>query len=147
MGRSIFVVLVVASCGGRIAAGSAEGRFDASIDDVDVLDAGVDARRDADADAEAPMTYLAAGRLHTCAATVESVLCWGFNASGQLGDGTTESRSKPVEILRGAYRVAAGATHTCAWSDKEVLCWGAGQTKPAPVKLPGVEEMALVSAA
>ncbi|MCC7542418.1 MAG: hypothetical protein IT379_39735, partial [Deltaproteobacteria bacterium] len=37
---------------------------------------------------------------YTCARTSSAeVLCWGFNASGQLGDGTTERRSVPGSVL------------------------------------------------
>jgi alpha-tubulin suppressor-like RCC1 family protein len=70
-----------------------------------------------------------AGDDHTCAVTAGgAVKCWGFNHYGQLGDGTTTSRSVPVAIqsLAGGVRaVAAGWGHTCILSaDKSVQCWG-----------------------
>lgn len=82
---------------------------------------------------------LEAGGDHTCGiadaiGTYGSVLCWGKNASGQLGDGTNESRSAPVVAganwLRGAVyywpTIAAGASHTCVIFEesKDTYCWG-----------------------
>jgi alpha-tubulin suppressor-like RCC1 family protein len=40
---------------------------------------------------------LAAGGVHTCVRRSNgSISCWGLNDSGQLGDGTADSRSRPV---------------------------------------------------
>jgi alpha-tubulin suppressor-like RCC1 family protein len=45
---------------------------------------------------------VAAGTSHTCARKKDGeVWCWGFNAHGQLGDGTTEDRTRPVRIVGG----------------------------------------------
>lgn len=43
---------------------------------------------------------LAAGGAHTCAIVKEGtrVLCWGYNADGELGDGTRTNRSTPVLV-------------------------------------------------
>jgi alpha-tubulin suppressor-like RCC1 family protein len=74
------------------------------------------------------------------------VWCWGYNAGGQVGDGTTTNRSTPVRVGN-ATTWAVGATggfHSCAASTNgSVWCWGYnwyGQLgdgtvidKPAPV--------------
>jgi alpha-tubulin suppressor-like RCC1 family protein len=72
---------------------------------------------------------LAAGDDHTCAVLKEGlVMCWGFNETGQLGDGTEQSRNIPVQVrgLTGWIDgVAAGWGHTCALSGAGgVQCWG-----------------------
>jgi alpha-tubulin suppressor-like RCC1 family protein len=93
-----------------------DGTTDRSSEPVDVagLDGGVIA--------------IAAGDEHTCAVTAQGgVKCWGRNDFGQLGDGTTEDRTEPVEAaeVTGAIGVAAGTGHTCAaTSAGGVLCWG-----------------------
>ena len=40
-----------------------------------------------------------AGWYHNCALKNDgAMVCWGFNASGQLGDGTTTNQAKPVAV-------------------------------------------------
>jgi alpha-tubulin suppressor-like RCC1 family protein len=42
---------------------------------------------------------LAVGRQHACARKASgSIVCWGFNADGQLGDGTTQDRAVPTPV-------------------------------------------------
>lgn len=71
---------------------------------------------------------LAAGRLHICARLTEgSARCWGSNAQGQLGDGTTTARydASVDPELRGIEQLVAGGSHTCALlADGTVWCWG-----------------------
>lgn len=83
--------------------------------EVSGLDTGVDA--------------IAAGVLHTCALMNDGVVrCWGSNESGQLGDGTTEQRLAPVDVMglsADIVAIAAGGAHTCALGrGGKIQCWG-----------------------
>ncbi len=74
---------------------------------------------------------LAAGVSHTCAVTLAGgVLCWGANASGQLGDGTINQRTAPVQasgLTSGVASISAGLNTTCAvLTNGGVKCWGDG---------------------
>lgn len=69
-----------------------------------------------------------AGWHHTCGVTVEGrVLCWGYNADGQLGDGSSTSRAEPGAVVGDTLfeAVSAGGAHTCAVAvDGAAFCWG-----------------------
>ncbi len=88
---------------------------------------------------------LAPGGNHTCALaagvgrTSQTVECWGENADGQVGDGSSGTdRLVPVTVLRSAaigplpaiqltaaIQVDAGGAHTCAaLADGTARCWG-----------------------
>lgn len=71
---------------------------------------------------------LATRNAHTCARTTSgSVLCWGLNINGQLGDGSAHVRTAPVEVGGGfgdPAVIAAGTNHTCAAVDSGLQCWG-----------------------
>ena len=68
---------------------------------------------------------------HTCGVTTTNVAyCWGENTLGELGDGTTTDRLRPVRVARGlAFRdVSAGGGHTCGVTTSNVAyCWGVNQ--------------------
>lgn len=75
------------------------------------------------------VAQLAAGAAHTCALTEDAtVVCWGSNGFGQLGNGTTTSSSQPTPVQGlqpGVKAITAGDSHTCAIAaDNFVFCWG-----------------------
>lgn len=72
---------------------------------------------------------ITANGLHSCALTaMGSVQCWGENADGQLGDGSTTDRLTPVTVAglgASVTALAAGHYHTCAVINGGALrCWG-----------------------
>ena len=102
---------------------------------------------------------VSAGTSHTCGTTTANVAyCWGANGDGQLGDGTTISRTAPVAVSPMSGQVSstwasvrAGGSHTCGVTSGTVAaCWGANgygqlgdgssvsRTSPAPVVVKGV---------
>ncbi len=77
------------------------------------------------------------------------VWAWGSNYGGQLGNGTTQSTSTPVQVagLTGVIALAAGETHSLAlrsdgtlWAwgrnDKGQLGTGTGTDSSVPVRVP-----------
>jgi alpha-tubulin suppressor-like RCC1 family protein len=87
--------------------------------------------------------------LHTCGlSTAGQAACWGYNSSGQLGNGTTSSSGAPVLVsgglvfrtepavvptepdpdfyIPGQAYISAGFAHTCGIvaSSNALMCWG-----------------------
>jgi alpha-tubulin suppressor-like RCC1 family protein len=77
---------------------------------------------------ESAAVDVAAGENHSCAVlSTGAVRCWGANASGQLGNGTTMPSAMPVAVagITDATAVFAMSVSTCAVRRSgEVLCWG-----------------------
>ncbi len=82
-----------------------------------------------DVDPTPVFTQITAGRYHTCGVTrAGEILCWGWNANGQVGDGSLENRLAPTRISSAERFVAvsAGFLHSCGLTtDGKVYCWGA----------------------
>lgn len=76
------------------------------------------------------VTQVAAGDGHFLAlANAADLFAWGFNAHGQLGDGTTTSRATPAKVIFPASvtsitQIAAGAQHSLAFTNDGVYAWG-----------------------
>jgi alpha-tubulin suppressor-like RCC1 family protein len=74
------------------------------------------------------VTAIDLGMFHACAIIDGgNVKCWGWNAIGQLGDGTRIDRNTPVNVeglTGGVTAISAGYTHTCALTRDGVKCWG-----------------------
>jgi alpha-tubulin suppressor-like RCC1 family protein len=72
------------------------------------------------------------GAVHTCALMADgAAYCWGQNIHGQLGDGTTQNRNRPVRVAGGvAFRsIESGGALTCAFAmDGTEYCWGLNQS-------------------
>jgi alpha-tubulin suppressor-like RCC1 family protein len=105
------------------------------------------------------VTQLSLGQDHSCAVLMGGAArCWGRNLGGQLGDGTTMDRTRPVPIvLANIAHMAAGYEHTCAARmDGTVHCWGAGSNgqlgngamnnSPSPVAVMGITNASKVVA-
>jgi alpha-tubulin suppressor-like RCC1 family protein len=71
---------------------------------------------------------ISTGDQHTCARRTDGTIwCWGNNAYGQLGNGTTTSSSTPVQISASGFfiEISAGGYQTCARTgDGTLWCWG-----------------------
>jgi alpha-tubulin suppressor-like RCC1 family protein len=71
---------------------------------------------------------LSTGFGYSCALLADKTIkCWGNNAQGQLGDGSTVRRFSPVAVngLTDAVSVSGSIKHTCALRTGGALsCWG-----------------------
>lgn len=72
---------------------------------------------------------ITSGYSHNCVGMASGGMkCWGLNALGQLGDGTSSFRNTPVDVVglaSSVITVAAGGNHTCAaLVGGGAECWG-----------------------
>lgn len=66
---------------------------------------------------------------HTCVLTTTgAVVCWGFNGSRQLGDGSRIASNVPIQVQglnNEVSSIGTGADHSCALTATgSALCWG-----------------------
>ena len=74
-----------------------------------------------------PTPRVQAGVAHTCGIAVGGgAFCWGWNGNGQLGDGTSTTRTSPVAVKGGLPfdELGAGGSYTCGRRGNEIWCWG-----------------------
>ncbi|MFC6883614.1 S8 family serine peptidase [Actinomadura yumaensis] len=108
----------------------------------------------------APGAVAAGGRHSLAVRSDGTVWAWGSNDNGQLGDGTTTTRTGPVQVtgLTGVTAVAAGDAFSLALkSDGTVWAWGSGNqgqlgdgartpTRTAPAQVSGLTDVAVIAA-
>jgi alpha-tubulin suppressor-like RCC1 family protein len=72
---------------------------------------------------------ISSGSDNNCAVTAAGTTeCWGANASGQLGNGSSSNSSTPVAVAgltSGVTAIASGDQHSCAATNSgSAQCWG-----------------------
>ena len=79
-------------------------------------------------EAAVPMSKIALGFNHSCGINSNGKFkCWGANANGQLGVGSTASLTKPASVDNSTTysSIAAGTSHSCARTNLGAIkCWG-----------------------
>lgn len=103
---------------------------------------------------------LTSGHGHTCALRAGgTVVCWGFNDHGELGNDQTGDQSTPVGVvsLAGVVSVSAGGYHNCAITTSGAMyCWGNNNqaqlgdgtqiNRLLPTLVPGLTDAVMVTA-
>ena len=106
------------------------------------------------------VTQIASGQYHTLVLKSDgTVWAWGYNYSGQLGNGTTIDSSTPVQVigLSNIIYISAGNSHSMALkSDGTVWTWGlnsSGQigngtttNRTTPIQVTGLNNVKAISA-
>ena len=89
------------------------------------------------------VNVLSAGASQTCALTASGgAKCWGDNAFGQLGDGTTTLRTTPADVVgiaTGSTAIDVSGAHGCAVVSGGIRCWGSallGNNTTTPSTVP-----------
>jgi alpha-tubulin suppressor-like RCC1 family protein len=77
----------------------------------------------------AGVASISAGEYHSCAVTTSgSAKCWGANDSGQLGDGTTDGQTAPVDVTAltsSVVGIDSSYAENCAVTTAGgIQCWG-----------------------
>jgi hypothetical protein len=90
---------------------------------------GVDAASPEADSGDAIVQHLATSATHSCAIRDDGLYCWGRNASGELGDGSTTDSTSAVRAQNVGDDVVEVGTHsnrTCVRQKSgAVACWGA----------------------
>jgi alpha-tubulin suppressor-like RCC1 family protein len=76
-------------------------------------------------------TRISAGGDHTCGLTGGgSVVCWGDNSQGQIGNGVVGGAvDTPAPVAGNFAQISAGASHTCALTASgAAFCWGSNDS-------------------
>lgn len=106
----------------------------------------------------ADVVSVSTGSFHALALTADGdVYAWGGNKSGQLGDGTRRTRSKPVRVagLPDVTTISADSEKSLAvTADGDVYEWGNNDDKvlgdaasaTEPVRVPGISDVQTASA-
>lgn len=99
------------------------------------------------------VTQVACGDFHSCALMNDAtVMCWGRNRSGELGDGTDADHLTPTRVVGVANvsEIALGANFSCARTKEgAVTCWGSGRllgdgklvSRLPPTNVPGLSNI------
>lgn len=78
------------------------------------------------------VTSIGVGVYHACVIADSRSYCWGYNGSGQFGDGNTTHRSSyalPTHTSglmagKSVSQLGVGNDHNCALAEGTVYCWG-----------------------
>lgn len=105
------------------------------------------------------VAVLAGGRHSVALKKDGTVLTWGFNASGQLGDGTTQNSPAPFKVagVSNVKAIATGSGHVVALKhDGTVWAWGGNhsgqvgngdyQDCMTPTQVPGLQDVIAIAA-
>ncbi|MEP9413586.1 protein kinase [Gordonia sp. VNQ95] len=98
-------------------------------------------------------TAVSAGGSVTCGIKGGTLLCWGDNDYGSIGDGTATDRTVPTPVKGlgevSAVSVAVGTAEVCAVSGGTVYCWGqefgSGDVRRTPVRIDGISDVTAIS--
>jgi len=118
----------LANFGNLTSAGAATDSDGDGVSDLEEMAHGSNPRVAPPLQADAPIAAGASGGFHSLALRRDGrLLAWGYNGSGQLGDGTTSGQSFPLLLAAptNVRALAAGQDHSLALTaDGHVWAWG-----------------------